>query len=134
MSRTHAWVEIQRELKRFHLNPLHFDPHGPHETVLRLQDLVVHITVQPRTMSQPPKYISPYSDYEFAIKVSRSANGQVIQVHHAFCPSVMNAIGVMEWIFLSYMMNTQKIPKKHHQTAVMTAITATDVVTVEPPF
>ena len=99
MSRTSAYVEIHRDLKRFHLNPLHFDPHGPSQLVLKVLELTITVTVQPRSMTAPER--CQLADYEFCIEVS--SGGKVIQ--NAFSPSVQQSIGVLEWMLLSYEMN-----------------------------
>ena len=99
MSRTSAYVEIHRNLKRFHLNPLHFDPHGPSQLVLKVLERTITVTVQPRSMTAEERGELP--GYEFCIEVSSC--GQIIQ--NAFSPSVKQSLCVLEWILLGYEMN-----------------------------
>ena len=119
MSRTSVYVEIHRNLKRFHLNPLHFDPHGPSQLVLKVLDLSITISVQPRRMTAAERCQLP--DYEFCIEVS--SGGEVVQT--AFSPSVQQFIGVLEWILTSYEMNLPAQYKAVRSTKVQGVTTVT---------
>ena len=119
MSHTSVYVEMHRNLKRFHLNPLHFDPHGPRQLVLKAFDLTITVTVQPRRMTAEER--CQLADYEFCIEVS--SGGEVVQT--AFSPNVQQSLGVLEWILLSYEMNLPAQYKAVRSTKLQGVTTVT---------